>query len=271
MPLSTRLGAAVRTELAAASNGTIKSPEMKALAPILTLQRRWSQIPKANDLLIECVTTRSGHHIFIFPFEGQLVHEGLAALCAFRLTQLTPITISYSVNDYGFELLSDQSIPLLEAVDNGLWSTQSLLQDIQESLNTSEMARRQFRDIARIAGLVFQGYPGKQKGSRQIQSSASLIFNVFERYDPENQLMLQARQEVLEQQLDYQRLIGCIERIRKRNMLIMYPAYPTPLAFPILANRLRSHLSSEKWTKRLARMQSTLEKAADRKSPHQQR
>jgi ATP-dependent Lhr-like helicase len=265
MPLSTRLGEAVRLKLA--ETRQVDNPqdvEMQTLAPILNLQKRWSRVPASEELLMETLTTRNGHHMFVFPFEGQLVHEGLAALCAYRLTRIKPITISIAVNDYGFELLSDQSLPLREALDNGLWSTKALFRDIMESLNTSEMARRQFRDIARIAGLVFQGYPGRQKGNRQVQASASLIYSVFERYDPDHRLLQQARQEVLERQLEFHRLKACLERISQRRLQWMHPSHPTPLAFPIMANRLRSHLSSEKLAQQLARMQLQLEKAAER-------
>jgi ATP-dependent Lhr-like helicase len=240
-------------------------PELEAVQPVISLQRGWSTIPKKNELLIERYKSKEGYHLFFYPFEGYLVHEGLAALLGYRISNITPISFSISINDYGFELLSDQPIPLTEALENNLFGSVNLIDDILASLNSSEMAKRQFREIARIAGLVIQGFPGQEKTAKQIQASSSLFFEVFKKYDPDNLFLKQATREVLDRQLESERLKAALNRLAENKLKIVELENPSPLAFPIMVNRLRANISSEKLADRVKRMQLSLVKKADRK------
>ena len=263
VPLTTELSHAIRTELEHAKYGELRSPEMETLAPILELQSKWSSIPAQDELLVEQVETSEGHHLFIYPFEGRLVHEGLAALFAYRISMNQSITISIACNDYGLELLSPEPIDLHSALQRGLLSSQSLAEDIIASLNAAEMAKRQFREIARIAGLVFEGSPWMKKSTKQVQATSGLFFDVFARYDPENMLMRQAQREVLERQLEQSRLGSALVRLRGSKLLVTNPPKPTPMAFPILVDRLRGTVTSENLTDRIQKMSLRLEKDAD--------
>ncbi|MDX1708596.1 MAG: hypothetical protein R3274_08355, partial [Desulfobacterales bacterium] len=264
MPLSSQLAYSVRQQLKRAGQNRYDSTELTAVKPLLELQARWSIIPDENTLLIERLRSRDGFHLFVYPFEGHLTHEGLAALLAYRLAKLKPLTISMAVNDYGFELLSDGHIPLRRSNVKELMAIDNLLEDILQSVNVSELARRQFREIARVAGLVFQGYPGRPKKTSQIQASSSLIFNVFKRYEPDNFLVAQANREVLENQLEHQRLAATLNKMSDSQMRIVDVQHPTPLAFPIMVNRLRAKVSSEKLADRVRKMQLRLESAANK-------
>jgi ATP-dependent Lhr-like helicase len=262
LPLSGELAAALRNRLGQARDGLFRDAEMQALKPILEVQKKWSAIPGPSDILIERVKTREGHHLFFFPFEGRLVHEGLGALFAYRMSRVHPITFSISANDYGFELLSADEAPLTEALDAGLLSPENLLEDITASLNATEMARRQFREIARVAGLVFPGMPRSGKTARQLQASSGLFFDVFQRYDSANMLLMQAHREVLERQLERTRLGTTLQRLSTSRVVVTEPARTPPLAFPLLVDRNRDRLSSEKLGDRIRRLQMTLERAA---------
>jgi ATP-dependent Lhr-like helicase len=264
MPLSSQLSAAVRRQLGEARRGRFRGPEMKAVRPLLELQARWSEIPDEDSLLIEQVKTREGYHLFIFPFEGRLVHEGLAAVLAWRISQLQPITFASTINDYGIELLSPQPPPLPQALERGLFDSADLIHHINRSMNAGELDRRQFRDIARVAGLVFGGYPGQGKSTRQLQASSDMFFDVFCEYDPGNLLLSQARREVLELQLQHDRLSAAMDRMAGCQLLLRHPPKPTPLAFPVLIDRLRMKLSSEKLADRINRLTRQLEAAAAR-------
>jgi ATP-dependent helicase Lhr and Lhr-like helicase len=261
-PLSSELAGAIRVRLEEARTGVFRGPEAEAIRPMLELQARWSSIPAADELLIERVRTREGHHLFVFPFEGRLVHEGLAALLAYRLSRLEPISFTLATNDYGIELLSPEPAPLAEALERGLFSSHDLLVDVPASLNAAEMARRQFREIARVAGLVFPGYPAAGKSARQLQASSGLFFDVFQRHDPDNLLLEQAHREVLERQLERSRLARTLERINSGRITVNEPSRPTPLAFPLLVDRTRQRVSSESLADRVRRMQLALERAA---------
>lgn len=259
MALSSELAASIRQRLEAARNGELEGPEMRAVAPILRMQAKWSRIPAHDELLIERAKTREGYHLFAYPFEGRLANEGLAALLAYRLARLQPISFTIAVNDYGFELLAPEPLPPADFA--AMLSPTGLADDIIASLNATEMARRQFREIARVAGLVIQGYPG-EKSMRQVQASSGLIYDVFVQHDPANLLLGQARREVLERQLQHSRLARALERIAAGTISVVDVPRITPLAFPLLVDHLREMVSSEKLADRVRKMQLVLEKAA---------
>lgn len=262
LALSTELAQAVRNKLDEARRGIFDAPEMQQVRPVLELQAAWSLLPRPDELLIERTETREGHHLFFYPVEGRLVHEGLAALFAYRIAQLGPMTFTLAANDYGFELLSPERAPLDEALESGLLSPEYLFNDIPASLNAAEMARRQFREVARVAGLIFQGFPGAAKSVKQLQASSGLIYEVFAKYDPENLLLRQAQREVLERQLEQSRLGRTLARLASGTVSVVEVERPTPFAFPLLVDRLREQLSSEKLADRVRRMADPLERAA---------
>lgn len=269
LPLSPELASAVRRKLDDAHHGVFEDPEMWAVKPILNLQQKWSRIPEADELLVERVKTRDGHHLFFYPFAGKLVHQGLAALFAYRLSRLQPLTFTLTANDYGLELLSPEPAPLDAALAGShgirpLLSPEGLLEDIPASLNASEMARRQFREIARVAGLVFQGFPGQKRSAKQLQASSSLFYDVFSKYDEDNLLLAQAHREVLERQLEQSRLSQTLRRLSESRVVQEFVPRPTPLSFPLLVTRMQATLSSEKLADRIRRMTEGLEKWADR-------
>src|SRR5574338_904249 len=200
-----------------------KEEELKILKPLFELQEYLSHIPKKNELLIEHIETKDGFHLFVFAFEGRLVHEAMAAVLAYRISRITPITFSFAMNDYGFELLSDQPIPVDDTNAYELFSPENLLADIQRSVNSTEMAKRKFRDIAVIGGLIWQGFPGEQKKARHLQNSASLLFNVLSEYEPGNLLLRQSYNEVMEQQMEEARLRDMLKRIQASTIVITFP------------------------------------------------
>jgi ATP-dependent Lhr-like helicase len=275
MPLSSTLAASLVELLATAechpgesrdpsAPVAASSPEMRALAPLLAIQRQWSQLPRPGVLLVERAKSRDGEHLFVYPFAGRHVHEGLAALLAWRLSKRQAITATLTPNDYGFEVLAE-TLPPLSADDlHALLSPLDLDIDLPASLNAAEMAKRRFREIARVAGLVFEGYPGSGKTVRQVQVSSGLLFDVLSKYDAGNRLTRQALAEVLEQQLDYRRLCVAVDAIAAQTITIIDTPRFTPLAFPLWAERIGSRLSTEDWKDRVAKMVATLEKAAAR-------
>jgi ATP-dependent helicase Lhr and Lhr-like helicase len=262
LPLSDELAHLLRRRLEEAADGVFRGAELEALRPLLEIQRKWSAIPRANELLVERMKSRDGWHLFIYPLEGRLVHEGLAALFAYRMSRLVPITFAMSSNDWGIELLSPSEPPLIPALESGLLSPERLIDDLPASLNAAEMAKRQFREIARVAGLVFPGLPRSGKTARQLQASSGLMFDVFQRYDPQNLLLAQAHREVLERQLERSRLGATLQRLAAARVVITAPKRFTPLSFPLLVDRTRNKVSSEKLADRIARMQLALERAA---------
>jgi ATP-dependent Lhr-like helicase len=238
------------------------APETAALIPLIELQARNSRVPRANELLAEEHHTREGKHLCVFPFAGRHVNAALAALVAWRLAREAPLSFSMGFNDYGFELLSPVAFDVdAERLRQALAATQAD-EDIIASVNAAELARRHFREIARVAGLVFQGYPGEPRSAKQLQASSGILYDVYLRHDPDNPLLAQARREVLERELDLKRLEATLAEVALRRIVFERPARVTPLALPLLADQMRNALSTEKLAERIARMQLAMQKPA---------
>ena len=273
MPLSTELAEAVREVLDEARSGlaaaapaaqaatVLAEPEMQAAMPMLQAQARLSRLPARDELLVERMRSREGHHVFVYPFAGRNVHIGLAQLLAWRLARGVPNTWSISVNDNGFELLAARE-PDLRALDDGsVLAAGDLMADVLASLNSGELAQRRFREIARVAGLVFSGYPGAPKSLKQLQASSGLFYEVFRKYDPANRLLGQAEQEVLSQELELQRLSAALARMAGQHRVTVELKAPSPFALPLMVERLRERLSTEQLKDRLERLVAAGERA----------
>jgi ATP-dependent Lhr-like helicase len=256
MPLSSQLSAVFRDKLDEVAHGTAKDEEVIALQPLFDLQSQLSHLPQSHEFLIESFHSREGHHLLFYPFEGRLVHEGMASLLAYRISKIKSASFSIAMNDYGFELLTDDVVPIQEILaDADFFSIDNLLEDIQHSLNANEMARRRFRDIAHIGGLVFTGYPGQQVKNKHLQASTSLLFEVFSEYEPDNLLVRQAYNEALAFQLEEFRLRLALQRISKQNIILKTIERPTPFAFPIMVDSLgREKLTTETLEERIGKM-----------------
>ncbi|MBA2412290.1 MAG: DNA ligase-associated DEXH box helicase, partial [Burkholderiaceae bacterium] len=265
MPLSNEMADAALRELEGALAGNYDAPEMKLARPLIELQAKWSRVPTRATLVVESMRSREGRHLFVYPFAGRNVHVGLGSLLAYRIGQGTPSTFSISMNDYGFELLSPVDIDWMgawQARSSQLLSSENLLEDVLASLNAGELALRRFREVARISGLIFQGYPGAPKSVKQLQASSGLFYEVFRKYDAGNKLLAQAEREVLEQELDIERLRAALDRMRGQHIVYRLLARPTPFAFPLMIERLREQVTTEKLGARIERMLADLERAA---------
>lgn len=260
MPLSSQLSDMLRLKIMESYNTPEKQIELKSVAPLIQKQAEVSIVPAANEFLIESFKSKEGYHAYFYPFEGRFVHEGMASVIAYRIGLIQPISFSIALNDYGFELLSDRAIPLQEAIDNGIFTAAHLFEDIQASINASEMARRCFRDIAGISGLVFKGFPGKNKKDKHLQASSQLFFDVFQDYEKNNLLYLQAFEEVMEFQLEETRMRSAMNRIEQQQIVLKHLDKPSPFSFPIMVDRLREKLSTEKLEDRVKRMKVQLER-----------
>lgn len=254
MPLSSQLSEMIRLKIDESASNNESDEEMRFLKPLMELQKNRSHLPTKCEFLIEYFQSSEGYHVMMYPFEGRNVHEGLGALVAYRIAKIVPITFSIAMNDYGFELLSDQPIPIFEAVETNVLGMENLSTDIYASINSTEMARRKFRDIAAISGLIFKGMPGKRMKDKHLQSSSQLFFNVFHEYESDNLLLLQSLEEVMDFQLEEARLRQALERIASQKIIITEPEKPTPFAFPIMVDRTREKLTSEKLEDRIKKM-----------------
>jgi len=257
MSLSSKLAEKIRELLEDYNKGIVKSEEIRRVLPILDLQARLSIVPNRDTFLIEFHRTSEGYHIFFYPFEGFMIHELMSALIAYRISVSYPASLNMAMNDYGFEILSDSPIPIEELLEEDLFSMKNLKEDLLHCVNESEMTRRKFREIASISGLVFQGYPGKPTTFKHIQANSSLLYQVFNTYDPDSLLLKQAHQEALNSQMGQDKFILAMEKLNKQKIVIKHPVQFTPFSFPIMVDRLnRASISSESIEDRVAKIQA---------------
>ncbi len=264
MPLSNELADAVLDVLAGAAQGDFFEPELEAARPMLETQAHLSRIPTPKTILIEKLVSREGQHLFLYPFAGRNAHIGLGSLLAWRMAKDAPNTFSISINDYGLELLSALPVDTAGLRDQSLFGEGDLPHDVLASLNSSELARRRFREIARVSGLVSTGYPGQPKSTRQLQASSTLFYEVFRKYDSDNMLLSQAQSEVLSQELDIKRLAAVLKRMREQKVVFVELTVPSPFALPLMVERFREQLTTEKLKDRLERMLKEMEREAER-------
>jgi ATP-dependent Lhr-like helicase len=257
MALSDLLSQHLRAEVDRCARGELDTPELQALEPLLRRQADLSRLPREGEFLVELSRSREGSHLFAFPFEGRFVHEGIGFLWAWRLARHRPSTITVSVNDYGFELLAPKGYPfdeLLELQGDDLLDHAHLAADLEQAVNLSELCRRRFRAIAQVSGLITQAMPGQAKTGGQLQISAALLFDVFQKHEPDHLLLEQARREVMEEQLELPRLQAALERLAASRWLLEHTPRPGPLAFPLLVERLNNRMSNESVLERVQRL-----------------
>lgn len=259
MALSTELSEAVLETMQAAAQGDFFEPELEAARPMLLTQQRLSKIPTPHTLLVEAYQSREGQHLYVYPFAGRNVHLGLASLLAWRLARDQPNTFSISINDYGFELVSAAPFDVEPVTSQRVFAGTDLLHDVLASLNSSELAQRRFREIARVAGLISTGYPGQPKSTRQLQASSALFFEVFRKYDAGNLLLTQAENEVLSQELEISRLGETLRRMRAKRLVFAPLRHPSPMSLPLMVERFREKLTTETLAARLERILKDME------------
>jgi ATP-dependent Lhr-like helicase len=261
MPFSSELADAVLAVLDGVEQGDLFDTELQAACAMLAAQQRLSRLPGRNHLLVESLESREGSHLFFYPFAGRNVHMGLAQLLAWRLARQVPNTFSLAINDYGLEVLAAKPMALSDAMLAALFDTRDLHRDVLASLNSGELAQRRFREIARVAGLVFSGYPGAPKSARQLQASSSLFYEVFRKYDSGNRLLGQAEAEVLAQELELGRLRATLRRMAALPLARVELKSASPFALPLMVERLREQFTTEKLKDRLDRLLAEAEAA----------
>ena len=259
LPYSASLAEQLREFLSKAAREAITPDTPKtvdqAAADIIEAQRRLCALPDENQVLAEILTARGARHLFLFPFEGRAVHDGLASLFTHRLAARRPGSFAVTTNDYGLQIESAVDFPFAEELaEPALFACDRLKEELGEAANIHELARRSFRGIARVSGLIFSGYPGAQRSTRTLQAGAGLLYDVFCRHEPENLLLRQAHTEVFHTHFNARRLTGVMRRIAASTLLIRETERPSPLAFPLLVDQLTQSRSSLSIQERVARI-----------------
>jgi ATP-dependent Lhr-like helicase len=261
LPLSSLLTSHLKEIFELIEQGRYVHPLVESLSPITEVQKALSRLPGRDYLLLEETITREGRHLFIFPFEGRLVHEALAALLSVRMSLRSKVTFSFSVSEYGLEILAPLDYEFKVDEMKEFLGLDNLSGDIQRSLNMTQLAKKQFRDIAQISGLIQQNRPGERRTMKNLQMSSSLLFEVFQTYEPEQPLYGQSFEEVKFLQFQESRLISVLRKLQGLPFEHYKTSRPSPLAFPLVIERIGSLVSSESLQERLRKMKDKWTKA----------
>lgn len=253
LPFSSDLGWAVRQTMEENESGY---PEQTFIKQILHLQEKLSHIPGPNEVLIESIKSREGWHLLVYTFEGKIINKGLALIIAYRLSEQRKNTFTISSNDYGFEIVGRDPFDE-KSINNLLFAPEGLEEELSQIVNIHELSKGFFRDIARIAGLTFQRYPGFEKRQRQLQMTTGLLFEVFSKFDPSNLLLKQAREEVMLREFDLERLRAVLNRIYQSKIILKNPVRYTPFGLPLMIERVSGHVTTEKLADRIEKIKKS--------------
>ena len=262
LPLSSLLCEHLKEVFELMEKGEFIHPMVGYLSPIIEVQKALSRLPGRQYLLVEETETKEGKHLFIFPFEGQRVHEALASLLSVRMAEDESVTLSFAVNEYGIEILAPGDFQFKTDKLRDYLSPDRLGIDIQKSLNMTQLAKKQFREISQISGLIHQNRARDRRTMKNLQMSSSLIFDVFKAYEPEQPFYHQSYEEVRYFQFEEERLFRVLKKIEELPIETYKTIRPSPLAFPLIIERVGSRVSSESLQDRLNRMKKKWTRAS---------
>ena len=144
----------------------------------------------------------------MYSFEGWNAHQSLGMLISKRMENagLKPtgfVANDYALACYGLEPVTDPR-PLLSA---------DILEDeFTQWVESSNLLKRAFREVAVIGGLVERQHPGKRKTGRQVSFSTDLIYDVLRRYEPDHLLMRAAWTDARARMTELGRLARLVDR-----------------------------------------------------------
>tara|TARA_Y100000589_G_scaffold141138_1_gene134744 strand:- start:6532 stop:9006 length:2475 start_codon:yes stop_codon:yes gene_type:complete len=265
MAISDLLSENIRKEISICNNfldfENHSNEELKSLIPILNRQKKYSDIPRKDQLLAEIFSAKNYKSLFVFTLEGKFVNEGIGFLWALRFSKLNKSTFNITANDFGFSLTSEREydFSLIKNELNYFLNIDCLEKDLKSAINLSELTKKKFKKIAQISGLV-NNNPSKLKTANQVQISSNLLFDVFTKYEDNHLLIKQAFEEVQKDQLEINRMKNCLLRMSSMEFIMNKTKYPSPLAFPLLVERLSSTLSNETIEHRVAKLINSYEK-----------
>ncbi|HRD77322.1 MAG TPA: ligase-associated DNA damage response DEXH box helicase [Hyphomicrobiaceae bacterium] len=233
-PLSTHLAGRVRRMLA---DRTTWTDLPASVVEWLALQAERSTLPAENDVLVETFPRNGRHYLVLYPFEGRLAHQTLGMLLTRRLNRHGRKPLGFTANDYALSIWCASDLSSWIRSDpstlTALLAEDMLGDDLDDWLAESGLMKRTFRMCAIIAGLIERRHPGKDKSGRQLTVSATLIYDVLRRYDPQHMLLEAARTDAATGLLDIHRLGAFLSRIRG-GICHIDLSRASPLSVPLL-------------------------------------
>jgi ATP-dependent Lhr-like helicase len=195
----------------------------------LKLQRRKSELPRRDGLLVETFPHRGRWFLVAYCFAGRNAHQTLGMLLTRRMTRAGLRPIGFVASDYSIAVWSVKPpVQIAELFDEDM-----LGDDLEAWLADSSMLKRCFRNVAVIAGLIERRHPGQEKTGRQVTFSSDLIYDVLRRHQPDHVLLAATRADAASGLVDLARLGAMLKRARGRFSHRRLKRV-SPLAVPVL-------------------------------------
>jgi len=226
LPLTTHLADRVRAMLADPKRWDDLPGQVREW---LQLQRYRSDLPSADELLVETFQRGQREFLVAYCFEGRNAHQTLGMLLTRRMERVGYAPVGFVATDYVIAVWSLNEVMDIDA----LFDEDMLGDDLEAWMDESSMLKRTFRNVSVIAGLIERNYPGKKKTGRQVTFSSDLIYDTLRQHEPDHILLRATRRDAAKGLTDIRRLGDMLKRakgrIRHRKLDRV-----SPLAVPVL-------------------------------------
>jgi ATP-dependent Lhr-like helicase len=203
----------------------------------LTLQKDFSKIPAARELLVETFPRADKHYLVCYPFEGRLAHQTLGMLLTRRMERARARPLGFIANEYAVAVwgLGDLAFMIRQGqLDlDALFDPDMLGDDLEAWLAESALMKRTFRNCAIISGLIPRRFTGEEKTRRQMLFSTDLVYDVLRKHQADHVLLRAARADAATGLLDLKRLGDMLSRIHGR-ITHRHLDHVSPLAVPAM-------------------------------------
>ena len=248
LPLSTHLEKAIRQLLANKSWQSLPQD----IQDWLNWQKKRSIIPNTEQQLIETFSYQNTYYTCFYTFAGRAVNNTLGMLITLNWEELHYQPLAFNCSDYGLAIQTLKKVPNV----TDTLEKKAMVSRLEKWITQSQLAKRSFRNVATIAGLIEQQLPGKRKTIKQVTFSSDLIYDVLVKYEPKHILLQATKQDTLDYLVSSDRLETYLDNA-KDTILHRETSTPTPLSIPLLTTANQENISGEALEELLRKLQKS--------------
>jgi len=194
----------------------------------LALQRKVSELPRENRLLIESFPHDGRAQTVVYGFAGRNAMQTLGLLLSKGMEEQGLGPMGFVATDYATLVWSLD--PLRDPWS--LLTPQAMRDGLDTWLAGNAVMKRTFKASAVISGLIERNLPSNRKSGRQATFSSDILYDTLLKYDPGHVLMQITREEALRGLVDFGRIEEMMARVGDRIDLRELDGV-TPLAAPL--------------------------------------
>ena len=193
----------------------------------LEVQSERSQMPGRDALLVESFIYDKLDHIVLYSFAGRNANQTFGLLLTQAMEQQELMPLGFVASDYGVAIWGLRAVIDAAALIKAALDAPA----VDSWIAASQMAKRAFREVAVIAGLVERNHPGKRKTGRQVTVSTDLIYEVLKRHEPDHILLRATRADVETKIAEIDRLEEQLRHLPVKHLKLQRVS---PLAIPLM-------------------------------------